>query len=108
MVRLQLLWGKLRRYWLCKFHRDYVKRQIALRTGECRQCGTCCDLGFRCPFLKSDDKCRVYYSRLRPKSCIAFPIDERDIQDVKLAAGCECGYSFGGDRVPEPQAPNPE
>jgi len=97
----------MRRLWLCSFHRNYVKRQIALRKGECRQCGTCCDLGFRCVFLKHDGLCRIYHSRFRPVPCVEFPIDPRDIADVRLAAGRECGYRFEGPAPSVPPGKNP-
>jgi hypothetical protein len=84
--------GKLRRQWLVNFRPDYVRRQLARRQGECRQCGVCCALGNTCPMLHSQRHCLIYHG-YRPKSCCVFPVDERDLLDVK-AAGGTCGYVF--------------
>ncbi len=86
---LSLQLGKLRRAWLVNFRPGYVRAQQARKRGACRQCGNCCRLGFRCPFLKRDNTC-VIYRLLRARNCRLFPIDDRDIRD----AGGECGFYF--------------
>ena len=49
-------------------------------------------LVFKCPFLKKNPDgtslCRIYESR--PKSCRLFPIEQRDIREVKAT----CSYYF--------------
>lgn len=83
--------GKVRRWLLDKFKKDFIRRQLDCRVGECRQCGKCCSLVYRCPFLKKvGDKqlCRIY--EYRPAQCRHFPIDKRDLKE----AGTTCGYSF--------------
>ena len=92
-VLFRHLLGKLRRQWLVTFRPGYVRRQLALRQGDCRQCGICCALGHTCPLLHNPTRhCLIYYG-YRPKSCCVFPVDERDLQDVQ-AAGGTCGYAF--------------
>lgn len=87
--------GQARRYWLTHFQPDYVQAQLARREGECRRCGKCCTLVFDCPFLK-EGGCAIYGRAgdcLRPKSCKIFPIDRRDLKDVRLCGG-SCGFGF--------------
>ncbi|MBI5374316.1 MAG: hypothetical protein HZA77_02710 [Candidatus Schekmanbacteria bacterium] len=84
--------GTIRRYFICRFKPAYIEEQLKKRTGSCLQCGKCCDMSIKCPLLKKCNdtiSCRIYSSG-RPKSCILFPIDRRDIADV----GNICGYSF--------------
>ena len=47
LVRLA---GQARRQVLCRLRPGYIERQQARRRGDCRQCGACCHLTFRCPF----------------------------------------------------------
>ena len=102
---LAQLGGKLRRVWLLDWRPAYVAERLRHRTGECRKCGKCCRLLFRCPFLRRDRSCRIY-GRMRPGSCSAFPIDERD----SGAVGGDCGYSFARKpqhttaELPEPRS----
>ncbi|GBE32873.1 hypothetical protein BMS3Bbin05_01801 [bacterium BMS3Bbin05] len=87
--------GKLRRFYLVHFRKDYVKRQLKLRRGECRQCAQCCSLVFTCPMLTRRKLCRTY-RKWRWKVCTVFPIDRRDIDDVGIS-GVQCGYFFKQD-----------
>jgi hypothetical protein len=84
--------GKLRRLWLVHFRKEYVQRQLLVRTGDCHQCGTCCNLLFTCPMLTKNRRCLIY-GVCRPQSCKVFPIDQRDIQEVETCGGT-CGYGF--------------
>ncbi len=84
--------GKLRRFWLVHFRKGYVQRQISVRQGACHQCGTCCTLLFTCLMLTKKGRCLVY-GTCRPQVCKVFPIDQRDIEEVKLG-GVQCGYGF--------------
>jgi len=84
--------GKLRRFWLVHFRMGYVQRQLSVRQGGCHQCGTCCNLLFTCPMLTKQGRCFVY-GFCRPQACKVFPIDQRDIDEVKLCGG-QCGYHF--------------
>lgn len=84
--------GKSRRLFLVHFRKRYVHRQLSARQGTCRQCGTCCNLLFTCPMLMKEGRCLVY-GRYRPQACKVFPIDQRDIDEVKLC-GAQCGYYF--------------
>ena len=89
--------GKLRRFALLQFQRDFVADQVALRSGECNQCGKCCRILFRCPFLAGQDDgvsyCTIYENR--PEQCGAYPIDERCLAEVDF----DCTYSFA--RLPQ-------
>ncbi|GEM_PF-712747 len=84
--------GKLRRLWMVHFQKKYVEKQVSLRQGACRQCGVCCNLLFICPMLTQKGKCLVY-GLCRPRACTVFPINQRDIDEIKLCGG-RCGYSF--------------
>ena len=84
--------GKVRRFGLIHFRRQYVQSQLLVRKGDCRQCGTCCNLLFTCPMLTKQGKCLVYGS-CRPQNCKVFPIDQRDTEEVSLCGG-SCGYHF--------------
>ena len=97
---LLLAWGKVRRFFLIVFFRDYVEKSIRKREGECARCGDCCKLLFQCPHY--DDSvdppvCRIHVKR--PLNCRYFPINERDIKDRELiGSGRPCGYSFPSRR----------
>ena len=82
--------GKFRRFWLVHFRKEYVQGQLLVRGGDCRQCGTCCNLLFTCPMLTTHGRCLVY-GFCRPQACKVFPIDQRDINEVNLCGG-HCGY----------------
>ncbi|HET6465845.1 MAG TPA: hypothetical protein VFH55_09580 [Nitrospiria bacterium] len=95
-TRLTRLGNKIRRFFLCAVKPHYVEQMIQHRGGECVQCGKCCKLVFKCPFLGGTDenpRCMVYEGR--PKPCVAFPIDERDLADVNF----QCGYFFSDGRA---------
>ncbi|MBF0101703.1 MAG: hypothetical protein HQK77_12425 [Desulfobacterales bacterium] len=88
-----LIYGKLRRFYLVHFRQDYVERQMKKRMGTCRQCGTCCTFLLECPVLNTRRRNCILYSMPRPKVCKIFPIDERDIQEVSWL-GKSCGFYF--------------
>jgi hypothetical protein len=90
----KLLSGKMRRLLWVNIHADKVEAKIATREGMCHQCADCCRLLFRCPWLTKDNLCLVYHSPVRPKVCIKFPFDGKDIGDVHLSSGGQCGYRF--------------
>lgn len=93
MSKLSQGWGKVRRFWLAKFRPRYVARWRALRRGECRRCGQCCAIMFRCPHLREANQCGVYPKRY--EQCKLFPIDPRDLTDVP---GRGCGFRFDSGR----------
>ncbi len=90
------LTGKIRRLWLVHYRKDYVSRQLESRRGGCRQCGTCCNLLFTCPMLTREGRCSAY-GVCRPQACKVFPIDQRDVEEARLAGG-QCGYRFNEGR----------
>jgi hypothetical protein len=85
--------SKLRRFWLVKARRRYVKSSISLRKGACARCGKCCKVFFKCPFLRGN-ACAIYERRF--EQCTAFPIDRTDIALIRKMGG-KCGFSFSGN-----------
>ena len=73
------------------FSKEYIKKNLALRSGECKQCGACCKsflFGFKCPFLWKNN-CLIY--KIRPKICRLSPIDGISLKENHPKT---CGYSF--------------
>jgi len=109
-IRLLLLRGVARRFFLNVFRPAYVRESLDLRTGECRRCGVCCHLvANKCGALQchSDGQstCRLY-TVYRLPNCCTFPIDPRDLAERDLVApNTPCGYSFretnGGREAPQ-------
>ncbi|MCX5653987.1 MAG: hypothetical protein NTY65_04980 [Planctomycetota bacterium] len=85
--------GQLRRQYLCRLRPDYVAEAKAARRGQCRRCGSCCNLTFQCPFLDEGSLCKCYDKRTR--SCQEFPIDARDLRLTRVP----CGHYY--DSPPE-------
>jgi hypothetical protein len=83
--------GKIRRFANANF-RKAESPAFSLRRGECNRCGACCELVFKCPFLKKNadgsSTCGIYENR--PNSCRLFPIEPRDIMEVRGT----CSYYF--------------
>ena len=88
-MRLSRFKGLTRRIILNYFRKGYVEKQLSRRRGKCNQCGKCCELAFRCPFLIESRKCLIY-NLWRPMHCKSFPLDQNDLKEV----GGECGYYF--------------
>ena len=90
------LYGKIRRFYYHKFNPSYIEKNIIRRKGDCIRCGACCQLVFKCPFLKYENGiavCEIHEKR--PGNCRHFPIDERDIGDRDLVLpNKKCGFSF--------------
>jgi Putative zinc- or iron-chelating domain len=84
--------GKLRRFLRTNLRREEVVAALALRRGECNRCGACCEILFKCPFLKKQSDgttaCGIYEDR--PNACRYFPIDRRDLQEVRGS----CSFYF--------------
>lgn len=96
-VRLILLLGVNRRFFLNLFRRKYVRKSLERRLGECKRCGVCCHLvANKCGALHlhkdGQSTCRLY-SFYRLPNCRTFPIDPHDIADRDLVAPeTPCGY----------------
>lgn len=84
--------GKLRRFVLSNFQKQEVIEALSLRRGECNRCGACCEILFKCPFLKKQDdgttSCGIYEDR--PNQCRLYPIQKRDLDEVRGT----CSYYF--------------
>ena len=84
--------GKLRRFVQAKFTNQDTEALLARRTGECNRCGACCEILFKCPFLKKHKDgtttCGIYEDR--PNVCRLFPIDKRDLEEVRGS----CSFYF--------------
>ncbi len=91
-LRARQAQGKIRRFVNTNFRKQETIAALALRRGECNRCGACCELVFKCPFLKKNPDgtslCGIYENR--PNSCRLFPIEQRDIREVKGT----CSYYF--------------
>lgn len=77
--------GKLRRFVSANFRKHEVIASLSLRRGECNRCGACCEILFKCPFLKKHSDgattCGIYEDR--PNQCRLFPIEKRDLEEVR-------------------------
>ncbi|HEV2704986.1 MAG TPA: YkgJ family cysteine cluster protein [Pyrinomonadaceae bacterium] len=84
--------GKLRRFVNIRFRRKEVVAKLSLRRGECNRCGACCEILFKCPFLKKhgdgSTTCGIYEDR--PDQCRLFPIERRDLEEVRV----QCSFYF--------------
>ena len=84
--------GKLRRFVSANFRKEEVVAMLALRRGECNRCGACCEILFKCPFLKKHEDgtttCGIYEDR--PNQCRLFPIERRDLEEVRG----QCSFYF--------------
>ncbi len=85
--------GKFRRFVSANFRKQEVIEALALRRGECNRCGACCEILFKCPFLKKQDDgltttCGIYEDR--PNQCRLFPIEKRDLEEVRG----QCSFYF--------------
>ncbi len=84
-LRARQAQGKLRRFVSVNFRKEEVVQQLALRRGECNRCGACCEILFKCPFLKKHrdgtTSCGIYEDR--PNQCRLFPIERRDLEEVR-------------------------
>ena len=101
-VRLILLRGVVRRFFLNIFRPAYVRQSTSRRQGECVRCGVCCHLvANKCARLHlhpdGHSECR-YYTFYRLPNCCTFPIDPRDLADRNLIEPDRpCGYSWPSD-----------
>jgi hypothetical protein len=84
--------GKLRRFVTINFRKEEVIEKLALRRGDCNRCGACCEILFKCPFLKKHEDgtstCGIYEDR--PNQCRLFPLERRDLEEVRGT----CSYYF--------------
>jgi len=98
-IRMILLRGVIRRFFLNLFRPSYVRESLSRRLGECKRCGVCCHLvANKCGALHrhvdGQSTCRLY-SVYRLPNCCTFPIDARDLKDRNLVApNVPCGYSW--------------
>ena len=90
--RARQVQGKLRRFVSSNFRRQEVIESLALRRGDCNRCGACCEILFKCPFLKKHGdgttSCGIYEDR--PNQCRLFPIEKRDLEEVRG----QCSFYF--------------
>ena len=90
--RARQVQGKLRRAINIRFRKEEVVAKLSLRRGDCNRCGACCEILFKCPFLKKHgdgtSTCGIYEDR--PNQCRLFPLERRDLQEVRGT----CSYYF--------------
>ena len=53
-LRARQAQGKIRRFVNTNFRKQETINSLALRRGECNRCGACCELVFKCLFLKKN------------------------------------------------------
>lgn len=91
-LRARQAQGKLRRFVNAHFRAQETRASLASRRGECNRCGACCEILFKCPFLRRHENgttsCGIYEDR--PMQCRLFPIDRRDLEEVRGT----CSYYF--------------
>ena len=80
--------GQARRQYLSRLRPAYVARLRAERLGQCRCCGSCCDLTFHCPYLGPEKRCTHYEKRTL--TCRDFPLDALDLRLTRVP----CGHYF--------------
>jgi|GEM_PF-501734 len=71
------------------------------RTGKCIQCGACCRLPIKCPFLRKKKEGKFYciIYAIRPPNCRKYPRSESE-----FLTEATCGFRFeknGKDTNPE-------
>jgi len=94
--------GQIRRQVLSRFRPRYVARMKRLRRGTCRNCGSCCDLTFHCPFLTPGNRCTIYDRRTL--TCRDFPIDAKDLELTRVP----CGHYFDAEPEEPDRADSPD
>ena len=68
---------------------EYVKEQLRLRKGDCKDCGgKCCIMTRKCPYVDENGYCKIYKTSM-PKFCMVFPIDETDIKLAGMEKYCQ-------------------
>lgn len=64
------------------------------RAGSCNGCGDCCEIDFKCPFLRRDEAgkghCRIY--RFRPPNCRKYPRIASEMEQIP-----HCSYRFNSE-----------
>jgi len=96
---LYVLWRKIARTFELLFRPETVAAQATRRQGDCRGCGACCEIVFRCPhFDREKRECRIYESRYGV--CRMFPARPEDLAGLEAI----CSYSF---QEPEPATLTP-
>lgn len=89
-MRLLHVKGLIRRIMVNYFKgKNFVEKRLSRRRDDCKQCGKCCELAFRCLFLTPSRRCFIY-NMCRPGHCRTFPLGQKDLDEI----GGECGYFF--------------
>lgn len=89
---------KLSNTWLTYFRPVKVAQWEEWRQSECAHCGACCEILWRCPFLKTEadgnSHCTIHIKR--PLPCRTFPIDPHSVELISKNREVErtCSYRF--------------
>ena len=107
LTRIRLFWGKVRRFCLIHFRKEYVRQSLARRRGQCRHSGACCQISIVCPMHgpneHGENGCTVY--ERRPQNCRIFPLDERDLRERDIIMpDTPCGYHFVSEAQAQAEA----
>ena len=89
-IEILQVFDGVRRYFLRKFNKNYVKNKLAKRKGKCKKCGKCCK---GCIYLnKKTKRCKIYKHRPKFLCYQEFPLDRRDQKLWRVEK--TCGYKF--------------
>ena len=94
--------GKVRRWVKSNFMSGKTKETIAARIGECKRCGACCKIVFKCPFYKEKEGrglCLIYGHHFT--QCKLFPIEPKDLIGLEGI----CHYKFDLEKLKKGKVP---
>ncbi|OGS20424.1 MAG: hypothetical protein A2252_10320 [Elusimicrobia bacterium RIFOXYA2_FULL_39_19] len=82
---------KIRRHFKVYLTKKYFEKHKEKKTGNCKRCGNCCKIWYKCPFLEFKSKeatCKIY--KHRPAVCRIFPLNRKDLEEIST----KCGFHF--------------
>lgn len=88
--------GKVRRWVKSNFMTGKAQATISARIGECKRCGSCCKIVFKCPFYKEKEGrglCAIYGHHFA--QCKLFPIEPKDLIGLEDI----CQYKFDLEKL---------
>ena len=65
-----------RRKFYLTFRKKYIKKQLSLRKGKCKECGCCHNMLIPCEHFKEPNLCLKWNDL--PYECFCYPFDEKD------------------------------
>lgn len=84
----------IRRPFYSIFKKEYIKKNLGRRKGECKKCGKCCEvmdiLSLKCKYFK-EEKCTIFkdeYGKNVECDIHQYPFDEKDKTITKKHTNC--------------------